>query len=83
MSLKSVHQNILKIKETKSTNAKISLLSEMLSNSEDFKRVIVLMYDDFKHFKVNKLPKKNIEKRAVLEVCAPTEIPSDEILLVK
>ncbi len=31
----------------------------------------------------NKLPKKNIEKRAVLEVCAPTEIPSDEILLGK
>lgn len=31
----------------------------------------------------DKLPKKNIEKRAVLEVCAPTEIPSDEILLGK
>ena len=58
MSLKSVHQNMLKIKDTKSTNAKISLLSEMLLNSEDFKRTIVLMYDDFKHFKVNKLPKK-------------------------
>ena len=31
----------------------------------------------------DKLPKKNIEKRAVLEVCAPTEIPNDEILLSK
>jgi len=31
----------------------------------------------------NKLPKKNIEKCAVLEVCAPTEIPSDEILFGK
>jgi len=31
----------------------------------------------------DKLPKKNIEKRAVLEVCTPSEIPNDEILLSK
>lgn len=31
----------------------------------------------------SKLPKKKIQKRAVLEVCAPIEIPDDSILLKK
>ncbi len=57
MSLKIVHQNMIKIKDTKSTNAKISMLAEMLKN-DTFRSVITLMYDDAKHFKVNKLPNK-------------------------
>ncbi|MBN2324118.1 MAG: helix-turn-helix transcriptional regulator [Spirochaetes bacterium] len=32
---------------------------------------------------VDKLPKKNVQKGPVLEVCAPTDIPDDEVLLHK
>lgn len=56
MSLKTVHQNLLKIKETSSTNAKTSLLTEMLQD-ETFRNVITLMYDDSKHYKINKMHK--------------------------
>ncbi len=56
MSFKTVHKNLLNIKQTSSTNSKTSILSELLKNDEVFKRVILLMYDDFQHFKINKLP---------------------------
>jgi DNA ligase-1 len=54
MSLKSVHENLLKIKDTSSTNDKILLLTEMLQNKE-FRTVIELTYDAFKHYSINKL----------------------------
>lgn len=56
MSLKSVSEKLLEIKQTSSTNAKISLLSKSLLNDEVFKHVIKLMYNDDLHYKVNKLP---------------------------
>lgn len=66
MSLKQVHQNLLKIKETSSTKAKTLLLAEMLKNDE-FRLVITLMYDDFMHFKINKLPPKKITNGAFVD----------------
>jgi len=66
MSLKPVHQNMMKIKHESSTNAKIALLAEMLQN-DTFRSVITLMYDDSKHFKVNKLPKKIKVSRGLLD----------------
>jgi len=54
MSLKLVHEKLLKIKATSSTNTKTSMLTEYLLDDE-FRTVIELMYNDFKHFKVNKL----------------------------
>jgi len=56
MSLKKTYEKLLKIKETSSTNDKISLLTEYLK-SDTFKRVIVFMYSEDMHFKVNKLMK--------------------------
>ncbi len=62
MSLKEVHKNLLKIKETSSTNAKLLLLTEMLKN-DAFRCVIQLAYDSTKHYHINKLPPKiNIKK---------------------
>jgi DNA ligase-1 len=55
MSLKSVHENLLKIKRTSSTNSKVQLLAEYLQN-EEFKAVIQLMYDSTKNYKINILP---------------------------
>lgn len=55
MSLKSIHENLMDIKETASTNSKISLLTEYLSE-DVFRLVIKLMYADNLHYKVNKLP---------------------------
>lgn len=55
MSLKTVQQILLKIKETKSTNAKIAILAEKLENDDLFCTVIELMYNESMHFKVNKL----------------------------
>lgn len=55
MSLKSVHENLLNIKRTASTNSKVQLLSEYLQN-EEFRTVIQLIYDSTKHYKINKLP---------------------------
>ncbi|MCP4374051.1 MAG: hypothetical protein GY797_38990 [Deltaproteobacteria bacterium] len=70
MSLKIVHQNMMKIKQESGTNAKISLLTEMLKN-DTFRSVITLMYDDSKHFKVNKLPKKTKVSRGLLDPTGP------------
>lgn len=56
MSLKVVYEKLLKIKGTSSSNAKTLLLTESLLNDAVFKRVIVLMYADDTHYKINKLP---------------------------
>jgi len=65
INLKSVHEKLSNIKNTSSTNTKISLLTEYLTDKK-FRRVIKLMYDDSKHFKVNKLPKFQKEVKATL-----------------
>jgi len=57
MSLKKIHSYLQLIRDTPGTNDKISLLSEMLEKDAVFKRVITLMYDSTKHFKVNRLSK--------------------------
>ncbi len=56
MSLKNIYSDILLIKDTGSTNAKISILSDKLHNDEIFRHVIELMYSDEHHFKINALP---------------------------
>lgn len=66
MSLKNVYENMLKIKRESSTNSKTGMLAEMLEN-DIFRTVITLMYDDFKHYKVNKLPKKIKVSRGLLD----------------
>lgn len=66
MSLKLVYENMIKIKQTASTNAKTMLLTEMLQN-DIFREVVELMYNDFKHYKVNKLPKKIKYTRGLLD----------------
>lgn len=64
INLKSVHEKLANIKGTSSTTAKIFLLTEYLTDKK-FKRVIKLMYDDSKHFKVNKLPKFGVLKNSL------------------
>lgn len=64
INLKSVHEKLSTIKDTRSINAKISLLKEYLIDKK-FKRVIKLMYSDDKHFKVNKLPKFGFLKNSL------------------
>jgi len=65
MSLKTVYQNILKLKETASTNSKTLLLTEMLKN-DDFKRVTELTYSDEKHFNIQTLPKRKVSSTYTL-----------------
>jgi len=73
MSLKQIHKTLTEIKSTSSSNSKIELLSSSLQNSE-FRLVITLMYDDFLHFKVNKLPPFVSQDGAFAEKSTTTEI---------
>jgi len=74
MTLKKTYEKLVKIKETSSTNDKIKLLTHYLK-SDTFKRVIVLMYSEDMHFKVNKLVKFAPFKSGFL-----TEKPTNEDL---
>ncbi len=74
MSLKFVHKKLLKIKGTASKNAKTLLLTESLLNDEVFKRVIVLMYNDSMHFKVQKLPPFSPPQGAFAEKATTSEL---------
>ena len=66
INLKSVHEKLLKIKATASSNMKVALLIEYLTDTK-FRRVIKLMYSDDLHFKVNELQKfKHKVKKATL-----------------
>jgi hypothetical protein len=73
MSLKIIHEKLLKIKLESSKNGKVALLTEMLSNDAKFKLVVELTYDDTKHFNVNKLPPKQFHNQLL-------EKPSDKEL---
>ncbi len=56
MSLSIVHEKIMILKKTTSTNTKVELLKDYLKDS-DFRRVIKLMYDDTLHYKIKSLPR--------------------------
>ena len=57
MSLKSVHEKIMTIKNTPGTNDKVELLRTYLLDNV-FKEAVILMYDDFFHFNISKLKNK-------------------------